>query len=166
MNNCPVCSGPMQALFTGSFCPKNCDKKQDPIKGAFDVDWRVQLGNAVALYCSKNFMEHRFVRETGIVPSPWPALGPYPKWNTHYSVLAFTKSLAMNHTKQFLADVSRCVEQLSATVGMKIDPAKPVVFLGESIPHLIMDDGLAVISSGLTSNLNEIRFRAIWTQDP
>lgn len=26
MSTCPVCNGPMKPLFTGSFCPKDCDR--------------------------------------------------------------------------------------------------------------------------------------------
>lgn len=26
MSECPVCKGPMKPLFTGSYCPKDCDR--------------------------------------------------------------------------------------------------------------------------------------------
>lgn len=37
MNNCPTCSGPMVPLFTGSFCPKDCDRRP-PVPA-----WRAKL---------------------------------------------------------------------------------------------------------------------------
>lgn len=35
MSECPVCKGPMKPLFTGSYCPKDCDRPNVKAAGLY-----------------------------------------------------------------------------------------------------------------------------------
>lgn len=49
MTACTVCGGPMKDLFTGTFCPKDCDRPRAPVpKSSHSFDEMLSLGEGVA----------------------------------------------------------------------------------------------------------------------
>ena len=94
MSTCPTCQGPMRPLFTGMFCPRDCDRSTA----------RSARNEFLFLHCG---IQYRVIRLTGNDPIPAEAVygwslssGSEPYQNSDLPMKEVLDALAQ-HRKKF-----------------------------------------------------------------